>query len=639
MTEFVMKIDTLINKIKETKKDVELIDDSKLYKESFYTEIPYIIKELIIQLETWKTLEFTNQLLTLASNILVEYDSNLNHSLNIYSDNLLKKYNEIYRIFLNLESEIKRVQYLSLIKEKNIVLVGGNGVGKSSFASYLKDSISNKIVVIPAQKFLFFNSSISKLHLINKEDINLIQNDNFIRRGRFEDPGHENYKVPEYMREVSQLYSKFITVVANEQIKEQDNIFKGTDDNLELQKQKKETILYKLNSLWENLIPDINFEVDTITRTLIPIKDSKRYSLNAMSDGEKSILYYITYVLLAESDSFIVVDEPETFLNASNFNRLWDTLEAYKSDCKFIYISHVVDFIVSRSNTDLLWCKSFDYPNNWDIKKIDADDPISEEFPRELLSELLGARKPILFCEGEKSSLDYTIYSSLFKDEAIVYPVGGHNQVIQYTKSYNKFSAQFNGNNAMGIIDLDLMDNEIIESYKKDYIYTLKFNEIEMLLLTEEVIVDVLQHRFSDKDELRQRIEDFKKEVLKVISKRIGKISFEKSKKYVDTELSNYRINESETSDEFEEEIKKWFKHLDIAKKAKEFEEEIKELIRNGNYEKILEICPLKEEISKGVANKLLDSNYEDRALNRIKQNESLSEDIKTKYFDELVFG
>lgn len=634
MTAFVDNIDNFILKINEFKHEIIVVDNPKFHTEEIYIKTTKIIDNSITDLESWKNKQFSNQLLTSVNSLFETYAPRFITSQYDYFPNLIDKYNNIYNVFLELKKEIKRIDYLSVIKEKNVVLIGGNGTGKSSFASYLKDSLSDNIIVIPAQKFLFFNLQINQLHLMNKESIKSIQQDNLIGRGKF--PPNLGYGVGAYINDLSQLFSKFITVLVNEEIQQGYSISENITSLSTLQKEKSETILYRLNSLWKNLIPDIIFEIDTTNRILIPVKAGIKYDLNAMSDGEKAILYYICYVLLAEPNSFIVIDEPETFLNASNFNRLWNTLEAYRSDCKYIYISHVVDFIASRTNADLLWCKQFDYPDTWDIQLISAENPLSKEFPRELLSELLGARKKILFCEGEKSSLDYTIYSNLFKDEVIVYPVGGHNQVIQYTKSYNELSTQFNGNNAIGIIDADLMDNQTIEDYKKENIYTLNFNEIEMLLLTDEVMTDVLQHSFSP-DILKQKIVTFKSEFLKTISDSIEKVLFEKIRKYMNTNLSNYRIDTSINSEQISGEVNTWLDKLNVVEESEKFETEIKKFIQEENYEKLLELCPLKGQISKGLANRFLDNQYVDRALNRITCNEILSKDIRKKYFGELL--
>ncbi|ARF18217.1 DUF4435 domain-containing protein [Sporosarcina ureae] len=444
---------------------------------------------------------------------------------------------------------------------------------------------------------------------------------------------NNDYEVGQFMKELSQLFSKLITVVVNEQIKEEHSIINSeVIDN----ESKNNTILSKLNSLWKNLIPDIIFEMDTTNRTLIPMKNNQQYSLNAMSDGEKAILYYICQILLAEENSFIVVDEPETFLNASNFNRLWDTLESYRRDCRFIYISHVIDFIVTRSNADLLWCKSYTYPDKWDIKNLEYEDELSRMFPKELLSEILGARKPILFCEGKKDKLDYIIYNSVFRDEVIVCPVDGHNQVIQYTRAYNK-SPILSNNSAFGIIDADLMSEEQISSYEEEGIFTLPFNEIEMILFTEEVMCSVLEGVYMP-EEVKDKIQVFKDNFFNLVEIENEAIVQQKLKKHMDNELSNYRINNLQTGNEMVSEVKEWLDNLNLPMIEEAFSNILQQINWNSDYRELLKVSPQKNSISKGLANKFLDSKYEEKAKNKIKLDKTLSNLIKENYFSHITF-
>lgn len=77
-------------------------------------------------------------------------------------------------ILMNILEEIKRLKYLSIFNETNTVIVGANGSGKSSLASYFKKSDADGIIVIPAQKILFFlqNKDIS---FSDEENIRKIQ--------------------------------------------------------------------------------------------------------------------------------------------------------------------------------------------------------------------------------------------------------------------------------------------------------------------------------------------------------------------------------------------------------------------------------------------------------------------------------
>ncbi|MCZ2490706.1 DUF4435 domain-containing protein [Dellaglioa carnosa] len=627
------KISEIITNLNSFSTEIVEINDEKIKENEVIQELPALMERTIKVISEDKIVDENNtkQLNTLINEITDRYNTQFLSIQNEYYSDGLQKYMNIQDTATNLLIEFKRINYLLMIREKNAVLVGGNGAGKSSFASYLKESMSQNIVVIPAQKFLFYKKDIQALYLTDKSTMRNIQNTNFIGKGKF--TGDErNYVVSEYMNELSELFSKLITVIANEQVEEQNQAFK-TDGMSKVKRE--ETTLCKVNKLWRALIPDINLELDTMNRTLEPKKKGRSYSINSMSDGEKAMLYYICQVFLAEPNSFIIVDEPETFLNVSNFSRLWDSLEKYRHDCKFIYISHTIDFIASRSNTDMLWCKKFSYPDNWSIERID-DGNLTSEFPKELLSEILGARIPILFCEGRKDSDDYFVYSNLFRDKVVVVPVGGHTQVIQYTKAYNN-SPVLDNNCAYGIVDSDLMSAKQILNYKKNNIYTLPFNEIEMIFFTKDVMTGVLKNSFSEED-INFRIKDFTEKFFDKVNEERKIIVRQSIKKYLDNELSNYRINSLETSDVMLDEIKTWLEKLNINKMEEDNIDDLDTVIAERRYEDLLKLSSQKRAISMGLANKALDSEYMKKAKFQMSTNNVLLENIKNKYFQYITF-
>ncbi len=232
--------------------------------------------------------------------------------------------------------------------------------------------------------------------------------------------------------------------------------------------------------------------------------------------------------------------------------------------------------------------------------------------------------------------MDYFVYSSLFRDEAVVCPVEGHTQVIQYTKAYNN-SPTLNSNQAYGIIDSDLMSDEQIDTYKESQIYTLPFNEIEMIFITEDVLKNVLEHNFSS-DQVANKIDSFKRDCFSIVENDKNQVVSQKIKKYIDNQLSKYRINTQQSGSEMVNEIKCWLDGLDISMLEKNFSEEIELIIKDYNYESLLRVSPQKKEISRGLANKILDSNYEDKAVTRIKQDRELALHLKSKYFSDIIF-
>ena len=60
---------------------------------------------------------------------------------------------------------------------------------------------------------------------------------------------------------------------------------------------------------------------------------------------------------------------------------------------------------------------------------------------------------------------------------------------------------------------------------------------------------------------------------------------------------------------------------------------QIATIVNEKKYSELLIICNLKTEITRGVANRYLDSNYETKAVQQIQTNEELKKAIKKKYF------
>lgn len=635
--EFKKLIIGILGTLNNLKNEIESIEDAQLINHlvevNSLTNISKITASFneLLQIESFSN----EQSEMLIQNLIQNNYYRLENIKTNYYENSISKYMDLTNLINETMSELKRFQYLSIVEDKNVILVGGNGVGKSSFASFLKDSLSNNIVVIPAQKFLYYDISISSLHLTDTRQVNNIQQSNFIGRGKFHNVS-DQYEVQRYVREMSEVFSKLITAISNKQVAEMSEAFRNKDETRSISDIQKETTLFEINNLWSMLIPDIKLELDATNRTLKAVKGREEYSVNSLSDGEKVILYYICHVVLAEDNSFIIVDEPETFLNTSNYNRLWDTLEAYKKNCKFIYISHVIDFISTRSNVDLLWCKSFEYPNKWEIERLNEKSELTGKFPKELLSEILGARKPILFCEGKKSSLDYFVYSILFREEVIVYPVEGHNKVIEYTRAYNN-SPIMDNNKAYGIVDSDLMSEEQILALEEDNVFSLPFNEIEMIFFTPEIMEKIV---ILDTE---KQIEIFKNEFYIEVSSEINKIVTQKMKKFIDNNLSRYRVNLEKnsvvTSENMVEEVRIWLDGLELETMEKRISEEFETVINSKSYDDLLKISPQKESVSKGLANKYLDSKYIEKAKVKLKQERKLAELIRNKYFSNVNFN
>lgn len=224
------------------------------------------------------------------------------------------------------------------------------------------------------------------------------------------------------------------------------------------------------------------------------------YNAPIMSDGERVIFYLIGQCLAARENGIVVIDEPELHLHKALQSRLWDAIEAERPDCLFVYLTHDLDFAVTRVSATKIWLRSYD-SNQWDWHFI----PENEEIPERLLLEILGSRKPILFVEGDRNGLEYFLLSHLFKNFTVT-PCGGHEQVIHSTCSFLKLK-NIHNLECKGIIDRDFRTDEQVEYLKQRDVFCFDVSEIENLFLLEDVLraVAVALNRPEDANDLVEK--------------------------------------------------------------------------------------------------------------------------------------
>ena len=334
--------------------------------------------------------------------------------------------------------------------------------------------------------------------------------------------------------------------------------------------------------------------------------------------------------MLAPENSYIIVDEPETFLNAAIYNELWDLLISERSDCQFVFASHNMDFVQSRTNATYIWCKKFEAPYDLDYERLED----SQEFPLSLLTEVSGTRKPILFCEGTKTSIDYKIYSKLFSKFCFVKPVQGHKQVIQHTKAYNNLN-KMHGNKAYGIIDYDWMEDAKIAKYKKKNIFVLPFNEIEMLLVDEAIVKSVLA---SDDQDKEQKLHKFQEAIKSLCIENKEKIVSIALKKKLDEFMESHFIEENKpTKHDAQEFLEGLVTRFNVTSTVENITSIVDKSIISSDFASILKICNLKNEIINQLGDALIIRDFKNKSINRITISPELQSLLRNKYFGELV--
>ena len=364
-----------------------------------------------------------------------------------------------------------------LIDSKQITIIGTNGAGKSRFCSALVDELGNKAYRISALKALFPTAPSAEVLPGSIDDL--------FNKMNAANPLVENKAQTEF--------DKLFFVMLSDEFRELMN-FKAhqlMDEQMEFPKTKLDITVKK----WQEVFPKNKVLRENGKLMFSTEGYDDKYPLMGLSDGEKSVLYYIGAVLYAMPDAAILVDDPETFIHSSIMRTLWNVLEQLRPDCTFIYNTHDVGFASSRIDNQCVWVKEFDPDAKaWDYEVM----PSSRDLDTALL-ELLGSRKPVLFVEGdEKHSIDSRLYPLIFP-EYTVKPLGSCNKVIETVRSFGDLQ-NFHQLESRGIVDRDRRSDEEVEYLRKKNILVPNVAEVENILMLEGVIRAVAKYKRRNPD-------------------------------------------------------------------------------------------------------------------------------------------
>lgn len=244
------------------------------------------------------------------------------------------------------------------------------------------------------------------------------------------------------------------------------------------------TVLSRLKVIWERLLPHRRLRLLELAIEVRPpqIADGSGYPGSEMSDGERVIFYLLGHCLMAPPNSVIIVDEPELHIHKAILGKLWDSIESERPDCSFLYITHDLDFVVARPTAAKLVVRSFTPEGRWEIEAL----PSGINLPDRVVSELVGARQPVLFVEGERGSLDATIYRWVYPD-FLIQPIGSCDAVVHAVASFRKNELLHRLGSVSGCVDADARECQEITKLKEYGVYVLPIAEVENALLLPNV--------------------------------------------------------------------------------------------------------------------------------------------------------
>ena len=364
-----------------------------------------------------------------------------------------------------------------LIESKQITIIGANGAGKSRFCSALVEELGDKAFRISALKALFPSTSADQPLPGSIDDL-------FNRM---------NAANPQVKNTAQTEFDKLFYVMLNDEFHDLMN-FKTHQlmgDKIEFPKTKLDITVKK----WQEVFPKNKVLRENGKLMFTSEGHDDKYTSLRLSDGEKTVLYYIGAVQYAVPDAVILVDDPETFIHSSIMRTMWNVLEQMRPDCTFIYNTHDVEFASSRIDNQCVWVKEFDpEAEAWDYEVMTS----SRDLDNALL-DLLGSRKPVLFIEGDdKHSIDSRLYPLIFP-EYTVKPLGSCNKVIETVRSFGDLQG-FHQLDSRGIVDRDRRSKEEVEYLRKKNILVPNVAEIENIFMLEGVVRAVARYKRRNED-------------------------------------------------------------------------------------------------------------------------------------------
>lgn len=268
------------------------------------------------------------------------------------------------------------------------------------------------------------------------------------------------------------------------------------------------TPLSKVEQIWSKVFEGREISFDEWTPMIKNVTTGNEYSYNGtyMSDGEKSALYLIGRILLADS-GVVVVDEPETHFHSLLAVRLWDVLEEARPDLRFVYVTHDLTFALSRRKARFVLATPIGEPG---LRPLDLD---ASSMPGDVAQALLGSASlsfyasRAVFCEGEETSYDARLYGAWFNgQDTVVRSVTNSDTVIRCVQAIN-MGGIVTSLSPIGIVDSDYHPERWKQALTAG-VTVLGVHEVESLFALPGVVEAVCTHnqRSFDADAYRTAV-------------------------------------------------------------------------------------------------------------------------------------
>lgn len=471
------------------------------------------------------------------------------------------------------------------------IIVGANGSGKTRLARHCEKELGAAAHRISAQRLLALDPSIQKI----SEKAARGQ----LRYGYARPEEYSNVQTARDVNRWSEADPSFILNDAGALLQvlfaEQANVGVAVNDAAQAGGPAvgRETLVIKLKEIFHRVLPTrrlITTADDVQVTALTDGGESEPYSLTRMSDGEKAVFYIIGQILVAEAGSVFIMDEPEIHVHRSILGRLWDELEAARPDCAVLLITHDLEFAASRTGMKYV-VRSYLPEAGWTIEEV----PEAEGFSEELVTLILGSRRPVLFVEGRQGSLDLAFYRACYPEWTIV-PRGGCDDVIRSVATM-RANASLTRITCAGLVDADARDEADRTRLAARGIAVLPVAEIENLLLLPDISRVILEKNDYGGNELEAKLAEIEDAVVAEAShpSNVNVVVLGYCRRRIDRALKTVDLSAEKTIPDLAASYAAKTEQVDIVAIATEIRTKIEEAITARDLRRLLAVYDRKE--------------------------------------------
>ena len=420
---------------------------------------------------------------------------------------------------------------ISLSSGDILFVLGANGSGKSGLMQHIHNKHTEQTRWISALRQTFFVRDFQILGSLEK------QSTEDAIRGRETSP--EYRWTDDYARTKPNLW---ITDLINmERVRSQEitrlvdarNKDRAMDYSSEHQ-----SPLEIVNQLLKQSNIPVTLKLENYDTVLASKNQSEPYSIAQLSDGERAVILIASRILSAPPNTLVLIDEPERHLHQSIVSPFLKALFAKRPDCAFIIATHEVDIPMDNRDSRILLvhdcAHSGKFVVGWDTVLVESKDNIDES----LMRDILGARRKLLFVEGEKDSLDNRVYSLIFPKVTII-PKGSFKDVIKAVSGIRS-TKHLHRIDAYGIIDRDGRSKENVEKLQANGIYSLDVYIVESIYYEQQVRTKVAeQHSKVTGSDAVDKLACAEMEALKAIERCADYLSRKVADHKIDNRINN----------------------------------------------------------------------------------------------------